>query len=147
MTGCGKRASPPSSPICRCERQSCGGDCHSELPIFLNGGSVEVFSDWFVRRGDYLIATADFVSEFDNGVLEVRAYTKSRSDPGDGTEVSAGTKITASVVGRRSSAEWSPRTGTGLSELVRFGYKCSTPSGSWVLFRMVTNVWFDAVKA
>lgn len=106
-----------------------------------------MFGDWQPRKGDYLIATADFVAEFDNAQLEVRAYTKRRTDPGNGVEVHSGTKILASLTGRRASAEWSPRTGIGLSELVRFGYKCSTPAGSWVLFRMVESVWFDAVKA
>ncbi|MBK6942896.1 MAG: hypothetical protein IPH13_22210 [Planctomycetes bacterium] len=129
-----------------CGHEKCQGDCCGNEPLILEGGATGVYGEWQERRGDYVIATVDLVGEFDNGVLEVRAYTKAKSDTGNGTEVDSNTKITASQTGRRASVEWNPATGIGLSDLIRFSYKCRTAAGSWVTFRALPCVWFDAVK-
>lgn len=113
----------------------------------LNGRSDPVFSPWFQRRSDYVRLTADLVDLVSGASLEVRLYTKSRQQAGSGTEVDSGTRITLSSSGR-STAEWGPRTGSGLKELVRYRFENTTTTPTaWLIFRMLNASWFDAVRA
>ena len=130
-----------------CKSVPCVDDCcdHSTLTIY--GMASAVYGPWMVRQGDYLIATADLVHEFDGGVLDVDVFTKSMTDTGNGTNVDSTVKISATIAGRRVAAEWGPHTGIGLRELVRFRFKNRTnANSSWVMFRMLRSVWFDAVR-
>jgi len=96
------------------------------------GAALSFYSPWFPRQGDN---------------LRVTVFTKNNEDTGDGSDADAGTSIVASATGR-STAEWTSGT-AGLKELVRYKYSVqSTGTGAtdWVLFRMLTPVWFNTVK-
>jgi hypothetical protein len=123
--------------------------CSSSLPeerfqaVLLRAGT-SVYSPWVPRGGDYLRATADLVAR--HGIsLMVQLFTRNLSELGDGVEVDAATTITLPQPGRQTK-EWNPATGVGLRELIR--YKFTAGSGlltGWVVFRMLSPVWFDAV--
>jgi hypothetical protein len=116
--------------------------------IQLHTGST-VYSDWFPRCGDYLIATLELIRA-NSAKIDVAVLTKNYEDTGPGTIVSAGITIVLSSPGRAYN-EWSPSTGIGLKELVRYRFTCTVQSGfgatSSALFRMLSPVWFDAVTA
>lgn len=110
------------------------------------GAALSFYSPWFPRQGDNLRVTVDVVQRV-SSQLTVRVFTKNREDTGDGTDADVGTSIVASATGR-STAEWTSGT-AGLKEMVRYKYTVqSTGTGAtdWVLFRMLTPVWFDTVK-
>ncbi|MEE9394027.1 MAG: hypothetical protein V3W41_16120 [Planctomycetota bacterium] len=107
----------------------------------LNKGSV-VFSPWMNRRGDNLIVTLDLVDKSSKGQLTVKVFHKNTDDPGDGVNADATTTITGDLVGRLSD-EWN-----GLEEMVRYRFEVTKQGSSdWVLFRMLSPVWFDDAKA
>lgn len=113
----------------------------------LRGRSDPIFSPWFVRRSDFARLTADVIALTTSTSLEVRLFTKSRDQVGDGTEVDAGTSIVLANAGR-STVEWGPATGGGLRELVRYRFEnTSADPNKWVVFRMLSALWFDAVRA
>lgn len=94
-------------------------------------------------------ATADLVAMYLHG-LKVELFTKNEDDTGTGVLVSAATSITLTSVGRQTQ-EWSPATGIGLQELVRYRFSLHvvTPPfnlNAWVAFRMLGPCWFDAVR-
>lgn len=108
------------------------------------GNAVSVYSPWMRREGDYLIATLDAIAiTFGSilGSLEVRVYHKNTDDPDDGTVLTG--SISVDSVGR-SSEEFGP-----LKEMVRYRFTVSatTFQQEWAMFRMLSPVWFDAVKA
>ncbi|MBK8977629.1 MAG: hypothetical protein IPM29_17100 [Planctomycetes bacterium] len=110
---------------------------HSEL----NGGTVELYSPWFPRAGDYARATIDVV-EYEGSAgwyIEVVPYHKNAEDSGDGTAAS-GSTVSRSTTGR-TTQEWGP-----FKELVRYKFRVAgtEQAAAWVLFRMLTLVWFDA---
>jgi len=105
----------------------------------LNGATNgAVYSPWFERQGDYLRATVEVVAMAGSTGVTVTVLTKNKEDTGDGTAVSG--SIAQSSAGR-GTTEF-----TTLKELVRFKFDPGTTSTSWVLFRMLPAVWFDAVK-
>lgn len=103
---------------------------------------AEVYSDWFERKGDNLLFTADLVAQY-QGELTVRVYHKDLDDTSNGT--AAGSPIVLSSAMRGSSRA------LGLKELVRYKFVCVTTASSGqtdvdrVLFRMLSPVWFDKV--
>src|SRR5688572_20812517 len=110
------------------------------------GAAISVYGPWMPRRGDNLRVTLDFIHRV-SSQLTVRVFTKNNEDAGDGNDADAGTSIVASASGR-STAEWTSGTAT-LKELVRYKFTVqSTGSGAgdWVLFRMLSPIWFDTVK-
>ena len=74
----------------------------------------------------------------------VEVFTKNKEDTSDGTNADSGatTKITLTTA-TRGTTEWGPSLSPALKELVRYKYTVTT---NWVLFRMLTPVWFNAVK-
>ena len=112
--------------------------------------STAVYSPWMPRQGDYIRATVDLIArKGTTGSLKVQLFTKNHEDPGNGTDVDSTTptEISAGSVGQ-SSATWTPTTGIGLEELVRYRFETdSLGTDEWVVFRMLAPVWWDAVEA
>ncbi len=114
---------------------------------------VEVYSPWFPRGGDHARFTVDVVSmgQSGGGVPEilVRVWTMSTEETGDGADADATVSIVRTTVGR-TIQEWLSTSTTGFKELVRYKFSVSNTSDVgtvWALFRMLSPVWFDAVKA
>ncbi len=111
-----------------------------------DGSAVSLLSPWTSRGADYLLATLDLVQTNMGtglGVLEVRVFHKDPDDTGDGTQVGS-TTISRATAGR-TTAEFGP-----LKQLVRYKFTISAGGmevTGWALFRMLSPVWFDAVKA
>ena len=110
---------------------------------YLPSGAT-VFSPWFERQGDFLRATADLAQLGSGAQLVVEVFTKNKEDTSDGTNADSGatTKITLTTA-TRGTTDWGPSLSPALKELVRYKYTVTT---NWVLFRMLTPVWFNAVK-
>lgn len=108
-----------------------------------------MYSAWFPRRRDYLIATAELIAA-SSAKVDVYVFTKNFKDSGNGTNVNVSTSITLTSPGRAYN-EWRPDTGSGLKELVRYKFVCTVqnPAGPnpSALFRMLSSVWFDAARA
>ncbi len=98
-----------------------------------------VYSPWIPRGGDNLIATLEVVEIGSGGRIDVFVWTKNSEDVGPGTDASGTLKITLTAVGR-GDEEWIGDA----KEWVR--YKIVV-TGNWVLFRMLSPVWFDSVQA
>lgn len=110
--------------------------------LIASGTSSKVFSPWMARRGDNLRATAELVDVSGTGAtLTVRVFTKKADESGDGTDANASTTISLTAAGR-SDAEWS---GNELLDMVRYQFEVGDSTGDWVLFRMLSPVWFDSV--
>lgn len=106
-----------------------------------------IWSPWFSRQGDYLRPTLEVVANGGSSpTITVKVYTKNTEDTTDGTNADSGTTITGTTAGTRYTAEWvpSPNASHGLDELVRYQFAV-TGSSAWVLFRMLTPVWFNKV--
>lgn len=115
--------------------------------LAVGSSSVVIYSPWFPRQGDYLRATAEIVAiSGTNANLEIEVFTKKSEDTTNGIDADTGTSISANGAGR-GTAEWGPAGSNGISELVRYRFTASGNPGSWVLFRMLPPVWFDAVKS
>ena len=99
---------------------------------------TEVFSDWSNRRGDLLICTLEVI-EIDGAEITVEMFTKKAEDVGNGTVV--GGSYTASTTGR-FEFESGPND---FNDLVRYRFTVIGTVSEWVLFRMLTMVWFDSV--
>jgi hypothetical protein len=99
-----------------------------------------VFSPWMPREGNVIRGTFD-VLELSGVNFVIELATKNRDETGNGDLRTA--KITTATEGVKVMG-WG-----GLKELVRFRY--STDSGTnnydYALFRMLTPIWYDAVKA
>jgi hypothetical protein len=106
---------------------------------------IMVYGPWFSKQGDSLRATVD-IAQVNGATLKVEVFSKNTEDTGDGTNADAATNITSGATGR-TTAEWTSGTAT-LKELVRYRFKVTGAVVSdWVLFRMLSPVWFDSVKA
>lgn len=116
--------------------------------LIATGSAYSVFSPWFPRGGDILRATAEVTMIYGtNAKLTVRVFTKNSETTGDGVDVD--TAVTADIertAAGRETKEWSGGT-TGLLELVRYKFTIEGNAGAFVLFRMLTPVWLDAVAA
>ena len=135
MAGCSKSS-------CKCDCAKCDGGFQA---VLLRGG-VTIDSPWVDRKGDYLRATLDLIRS--NGpTLTVKVFTKPADGKGDGFEVDASTFIARTTPGR-TTVEWSPSTGIGLSSLVRYQFSASTGgvTNPWLMFRMLSPVWFDSAR-
>src|SRR5262245_32959942 len=102
--------------------------------------ACNVYSPWFERRGDNLIATVDLIAINGSSGISIGVYTKAKNTAGDGTQV--GSNFNQTTAGRNSATF----TG-GLNELVRFKFSPGATAGEWILFRMLPIVWFDTAKA
>lgn len=118
-----------------------------EAQYLINGDSV--YSPWFPRRGDNVLATLDLIVITGSGKLKIDLFTKNSEDPGNGrlVDVSGTTNIDTNTVGR-TTQEWKSATlSPGLLELCRYKFSWDHGlAGDRALFRMLQPVWFDTVK-
>lgn len=105
---------------------------------------ITLYSPWFPSGGAHAKFVVDLV-QAEDATLTVKAWTKNRDDPGDtGTEIATTTALTTPAQQYNFGT-----TSVAALELVRFTFKC-LPDGEdvgMVLFRMLTIVWFDGVRA
>ena len=102
-----------------------------------------VYSPWMARGADNAVFTVELIAMESGGKITVDVFHKNSEDVGDGT-VFSGVSLVRNSEGR-SSDTWS-----GLKELVRYRIKCQSDfidSPAWILFRMLSPVWFDDVLA
>lgn len=110
---------------------------------YLPGGTT-IYSPWFPRGGDYMVATVEVAAADAAGtVLTVQVLSKDKSDFGDGLALTTPT-FTQTGAGRTSVTFGGTTAAAGMKDLVRFSFSC--PSAKWVLFRMLPPSWFDAIK-
>lgn len=109
------------------------------------GTGIRVFSPWFPRQGDSVRMTLEVV-QINAATLEAEVFTKNTEDAGDGTDADTATSIVASAVGR-TTTEWTSGTAS-LLELVRYRFIVTGSNVTdWILFRMLSPVWFDSLRA
>ena len=104
------------------------------------GGSVD--GPWFRRSADRIRYTLDLV-DVTSATLEVALFHKNEEDPGNGS--ATGSAIAFTDTKGRSDAEFT----SGLEELVRYRFTARVETDGdtgYVPFRMLSPVWFDAVK-
>ena len=123
-----------------------------DAQALITSNSIEIFSPWMPRGGDLARFTLDAISfgQTGGGVAElsVRAFTKNTQDTGDGADADTSVSIVRTTEGR-TTAEWASTASTGFKELVRYKFTLTNNSDVgtvWALFRMLTPVWFDAVR-
>lgn len=130
----------------------------SSLPFFMKGRQmfeaqylmtknnttgIVVFSPWFPRKGDNIQYAIDLI-EAVGAKISVTLFTKNTEDPGDGTTTGSAISLT-NTVGVTSEV-----LKQGVVELVRYQFNVVADASNtlgWVLFRMLSPVWFDSVKA
>lgn len=108
----------------------------------------EVFSPWMPRGGDNMIVTVDLIASNSSNVT-VEVYQKNSEDTGDGfihpsensTPPGTPTEIDTSTLGPTSE------TFENVMELVRYKISASGSGTNRILFRMLSIVWYDEVKA
>ena len=119
-----------------------------EAQYLLSDNSV--FSPWMSRNADNLIITVDLIANSGSG-LSIEVYHKNSEDTGDGfayPNVDSSTsnpseKLTVTTLGPDSNGNFK-----GMLELVRFRITgTGTGANDRVLFRMLSNVWYDDVNA
>jgi len=124
-------------------------DAQLLFPGSVPGTGIKIYSPWFPRQADHMRVTLEVV-EINGATIEAMLFTKNSEDGGDGTNAdSAGgpTNITANAVGR-TTTEWYSSGTIALKEMVRYRFLITgTLTSDWVLFRMLSPVWFNAVKA
>lgn len=112
--------------------------------------AYSVFSPWFPRGGESVIATLDVVAvDGAANLLTVELYSKNSEQSGDGQDAEASTSIGSDATPGRKAATWDANDSSNpadILELVRYKFTISDSAGKWVLFRMLPPVWFDAVK-
>lgn len=123
-----------------------------EAQTLMADSLVEVFTPWFPRGGDHARFMVDVVSlgQSGGGVPEitVRIWTKNTEQTGEGADADATVSIVRTAAGR-TTAEWVSTSTTGLKELVRYKFAVANTldlGTVWVLFRMLTPVWFNGVR-
>jgi len=102
-----------------------------------------VYSPWMKRGGNNIRVTVDLISNTAGTEVQVELYHKKSEDAGDGSPVDANV-LTTSTVGQSVQA-WS-----GLEDMVRYKITSDKSGGSssdFVLFRMLSPIWFETVNA
>ena len=104
-----------------------------------------VYSPWFPRGGDNLRATLEVVDIQGTGAtLTVSVFTKNSEDTSNGADADSSVSFIETDAGRVTK-EWVAQGAKGLKEMVRYKFAATATEDGWVLFRMLTPVWFDAV--
>lgn len=106
--------------------------------------SYSVFSPWFERGGDSVTCTLEQI-ETSGLDITVELYTKKADDSGRGQKVDASVTIVGAGAGRVSNT-WSTEGAAPVPimyDLVRYEFVVPADEGGWVLFRMLSPVWFD----
>jgi hypothetical protein len=109
---------------------------------------IKVYSPWFPRQADHLRASLEVV-QINGATIKVEVFTKNSEDSGDGADADSGggTFISTNAVGR-TTTEWYSTGTVTLKEMVRYRFTVTgTLVSHWVLFRMLSPIWFNAVKA
>lgn len=99
---------------------------------------VEIFSPWFPKNGDKARFSVEIVATT-GSPFSVDIFTKDSETVGGGS--SAGTLLSAGTATGITTSEVS-----SLKELVRYQFTVQDAQG-WVLFRTLSPVWYDSVKA
>jgi hypothetical protein len=124
-------------------------DAQLLFPGTVPATGIKVYSPWFPRQADSIRVTLEVV-QINGATIVVELFTKKSEDSGDGTiadSAGAPTKITANAIGR-TTTEWLAAGTITLSEMIRYRFNVTGASVSdWVLFRMLSPVWFNSVKA
>ena len=124
-------------------------DAQLLFPGSVPATGIKVFSPWFPRQADSLRVTLEVV-QINGATIKVELFTKKAEDSGDGANADSGgtpTNITASAAGR-TTTEWLATGTITISELVRYRFTVTGADVSdWVLFRMLSPVWFNSVRA
>lgn len=119
--------------------------------LVTNSGSYSVFSPWMARGGDGMLVTVDVAEVSGGPTLDIEVFTKNTEDTGEGENAkTTGTqKISVDTTGSASDDWVSGVADVELKELVRYKFTLtsSESAGEWILFRMLSPVWFDAVQA
>lgn len=102
-----------------------------------------VWSPWLDRQGDNITISADFIKvnvSATSPALTIQVWTKSRETTGDGSQMTGSLEINSAG---QDSADFS-----GCNEMVRYKMTVTTTSTNdydYILFRMLSPVWFDDV--
>ena len=103
-----------------------------------------VFSPWIPRGGDHCKLTVDLV-QVNGAKLAIELQTKNSETAGDtGSPMASQSALSAAGVQTTFAS-----TAASL-ELVRYKFTCTANENGtmgYVLFRMLSPVWFDAVDA
>ena len=118
--------------------------------------SVDLYSPWFPRGGDYGLFTLEVMAFGGTSpTITVTLIQKNTSDPGNGDPVPGNiTTLTLSAVDRKT-IDFKRGAGStpffqGFEELVRYKFTLSGGADSvtsWMTFRMLPPVWYDAVAS
>jgi len=100
-----------------------------------------VWSPWIPRKADNVQIFVDLGDKRGTAPsLKVQVWTKSKDTAGAGDQITGDLDI--SSVGQLG------REYTSCNELIRYKFTASSPSGNdydYVLFRMLSPIWFDDV--
>ena len=108
-----------------------------------------LFGPWMTESPRLGMMTVDVGAISGPAVVEIELFTKNTEDAGDGTnaDAMAATMIVANAIGRQT-VEWFSAGNIALKELVRYRFSVTgNAQTDWILFRMLSPVWFDSVKA
>jgi hypothetical protein len=123
-------------------------DAQLLFPGAVPATGIKILGPWFPKQGDHARITLE-VAEVNGATIKVELFTKNSEDAGDGTNADSGgvpTNITAAATGR-TTQEWYSTGTIALKEMVRYRFTVTGGVASdWVLFRMLSPVWFSAVK-
>lgn len=108
--------------------------------------NLTIYGPWFPRRGDNLDVTAEVVDNVGGVTFQIKVFTKSFEEAGDGVDAgsTANRRIFFNGTTGRLAAEWDVSTGPGLEDLVRYQFTTGEGfAGDGVEFRMLPPVWFN----
>lgn len=111
--------------------------------LLCSSPSQPVFSPWFPRQGDNLRATVELIANGASANITVTVLTRASDVTGNGSPIGSTFGSSGGTLGR-TTQEFTPTD--GINELVRYKFDPGATSGGWVLFRMLTPVWFDSAK-
>ena len=116
-----------------------------QAQILMNSESTAVYSPWQERGGDNVIWPIEVVNEALAGTdarFEVQVFHKNSDDTGDGVAV-------GSSIAFEDPGILHLDVTAGLKEMVRlkFSFNENATADSWVLFRALSAVFYDAVDA
>ena len=117
--------------------------------LLTKSSSYSVFSPWFPRGGDNLRVTLERVAAAASAdEIGLAVVTKNVEDSGDGTVVAGSITVASGSTtdAVQANGEWN-----GLvKELVRYKFTvkgASNAAGNWLLFRVLSPVWYNSVDA
>jgi len=91
------------------------------------------YSPWFPRQGDAAVFAAEVIANGVSGSLMFQIESKNREQTDAAGSVVGSSVLFSSGIGTFS--------GSGLLELVRFGYRINPAGTGWVHFRVLPPAW------